>query len=220
MICDRSFDADGSLLYPSIDSSLAGHLGVSHEYMGGVLGDVMLVNGAPWPRLEVFNTRYRLRILNASNARNLELSLEPSPKDGPVLLQIGSDGGLLEKPVPHRSLPIAPAEKFDIIVDFSQYNIGTSITLRNKQATDNGADIMRFDVVRREKDDSSIPEKLSDFERSDPHDAVTTRLFDFSYGPWTGSSLSRFLCSVAEDPAPRSKEACRHDISSSSHNAP
>ena len=142
----------------------------------------MLVNGAPWPRLEVSNTRYRFRILNASNARNLELSLEPSPKDGPVLLQIGSDGGLLEKPVPHRSLPIAPAERFYIIVDFSQYKIGTSITLRNKQATDNGADIMRFDVVRREKDDSSIPEKLSDFERLDPHDAVTTRLFDFSYG--------------------------------------
>jgi FtsP/CotA-like multicopper oxidase with cupredoxin domain len=54
----------------------------------------MLVNGAPWPRLEVSNTRYRLRILNASNARNLKLSLEPSPKNGPALLQTGSDGGL------------------------------------------------------------------------------------------------------------------------------
>jgi hypothetical protein len=54
----------------------------------------MLANGAPWPRLEISNTRYRLRILNASNARNLKLSLEPSPKNGPALLQIGSDRGL------------------------------------------------------------------------------------------------------------------------------
>jgi spore coat protein A, manganese oxidase len=182
MICDRSFDSDGSFLYPSMDASLVRTPGVSHDYMGGVLGDVMLVNGAPWPRLEVSNTRYRFRILNASNARNLELSLEPSPKDGPALLQIGSDGGLLERPMPHRTLPIAPAERFDIIVDFSQYRIGDKITLKNKQANDSAAEIMRFDVVRQEKDGSSIPAKLCDFERLDPHDAGTTRLFDFSYG--------------------------------------
>jgi spore coat protein A len=182
MICDRSFDADGSFLYPSTDASLARNPGVHHDYMGGVLGDVMLVNGAPWPRLQVANTRYRLRILNASNARNLELTLEPEPKEGPVLLQIGSDGGLLERAVAHRTLPVAPAERFDIIVDFSQYEIGDRITLKNKQVGDSAADIMRFEVVRQEKDDRSIPEKLSDFDRLDPHDAVATRLFDFSYG--------------------------------------
>jgi len=182
MICDRSFDADGSLLYPSIDSSLASPPGVSHDYMGGVLGDVILVNGAPWPRIAVSNTRYRLRILNASNARNLEISLDSAPREGPAFLQIGSDGGLLERAVPHRTLPIAPAERFDVIVDFSQYKMGDRIILRNKQGDDSAAEIMRFDVDGEEKDHSSVPEKLSDFEHLDFHDAATTRLFDFSYG--------------------------------------
>jgi spore coat protein A, manganese oxidase len=182
MICDRSFDADGSLLYPSMDKSLTMHPGVHHDYMGGVLGDVMLCNGAPWPRLEVANTRYRFRILNASNARHLELTLDPKPKEGPVILQIGSDGGLLERAVPHRTLPIAPAERFDVIIDFSRYTVGDTIILRNRQAGGSAAEVMRFDVVRKEKDESFVPETLSDFERLNPSDAVTTRHFDFSYG--------------------------------------
>jgi len=182
MICDRSFDADGSLLYPSTDASLARTPGVRQEYMGGVLGDVMLVNGAPWPRLEVGNTRYRLRILNASNARHLEISVDPNPRNGPPLLQIGSDGGLLERPVALQTLPIAPAERFDIILDLSQYAIGSSVFLTNEKAHDGTAEIMRFDIVRQEKDESSVSDRLSDLERLDIQDAVATRLFDFSYG--------------------------------------
>ena len=77
MICDRSFDRDGSFLYPSLDPSLQDEPGVEDDYMDGVLGDTILVNGAPWPVLEVSNTRYRFRILNASNARRYELALEP-----------------------------------------------------------------------------------------------------------------------------------------------
>src|SRR5918994_4457152 len=78
MICDRSFDNDGSFLYPSLDPSLQGEPGVEDDYMDGVLGDTILVNGAPWPVMEVSNTKYRFRILNASNARRYELALEPS----------------------------------------------------------------------------------------------------------------------------------------------
>src|SRR3954447_657262 len=77
MICDRSFDKDGSFLYPSLDPSLQDKPSVEDDYMDGVLGDTMLVNGAPWPVLEVSNTRYRFRILNASNAHRYELALQP-----------------------------------------------------------------------------------------------------------------------------------------------
>src|SRR5215218_7245045 len=77
MICDRSFDEDGSFLYPSLDPSLQGKPGVEDDYIDGVLGDTILVNGAPWPVLEVSATKYRFRILNASNARRYELALEP-----------------------------------------------------------------------------------------------------------------------------------------------
>jgi spore coat protein A len=75
LLCDRSFGENGELLYPSRDASLRGEPGVEHTYMGGVLGDVVLMNGAPWPRLEVSNTMYRFRIVNASNARRYELVL-------------------------------------------------------------------------------------------------------------------------------------------------
>ena len=69
MICDRSFGEDGSFIYPSLDPTLQTEPGVEENYMDGVLGDTILVNGAPWPYLEVSATRYRFRILNASNAR-------------------------------------------------------------------------------------------------------------------------------------------------------
>jgi spore coat protein A len=181
-ICDRSFNSDGSFLYPSRDASLRDVPGVEHSFMGGVLGDVILVNGLPWPRLEVANVKYRLRILNASNARRYELELSPGTQNSDSFIQIGSDGGLLSSPLIHRTIPIAPAERFDIVVDFSRYPIGSKVTLRNKLSTDATQEIMRFDVIRQEKDDSNIPEKLSEIQFPDLGAAVTTRKFDFSYG--------------------------------------
>ncbi|MFE4646208.1 multicopper oxidase family protein [Streptomyces sp. NPDC056730] len=63
MITDRSFAADGSFRYPSIDPGLLHTPGVSGDYVAGVLGDTMLVNGVPWPVAEVDAVQYRLRIL-------------------------------------------------------------------------------------------------------------------------------------------------------------
>ena len=119
MICDRSFDRDGSFLYPSLDPSLQDKPGVENDYMDGVLGDTILVNGAPWPVLEVSNTKYRFRILNASNARRYELALQPG---NAPFVQVGSDGGLLGAPIPHRTITIAQAERFDVVIDFSKYD--------------------------------------------------------------------------------------------------
>jgi hypothetical protein len=86
MICDRSFEEDGSFRYPALDARLAQVPGVSDEYSSGVLGDVILVNGAPWPVLEVDAARYRLRVLNASNARRYQLALNPAAP----LVQVGT----------------------------------------------------------------------------------------------------------------------------------
>src|SRR5271165_17523 len=177
LICDRSFNADGSFLYPSLDPSLRDQPGVPHEYKGGVLGDVVLVNGAPWPKLEVANTKYRFRVLNASNARRYELALDT----GRPVAQIGSDGGLLAAPLTHRSVRMSPAERFDLIVDFSHYAPGTKITLLNQAGEGTAAQIMQFHVTRTEKDDSAIPTKLSEIAAPNPADAVITRVFDFSY---------------------------------------
>ena len=181
VICDRSFNADGSLAYPSINPTLRDSPGVTHSYMGGVLGDVILVNGAPWPGLSVANTRYRFRVLNASNARRYELALDPAPARSASFLQIGSDGGLLGSPVRRRTIRIAPAERFDLIVDFSAYPPGTAVTLRNLADSGRAGSILRFHVDRKEKDASMIPERLSSFDPIDTRDVVTTREFDFRF---------------------------------------
>ena len=189
LICDRSFGADGSLMYPSLDPTLRERPGVSMEYMGGVLGDVILVNGAPWPRLEVANTRYRFRILNASNARRYELALEPAA--GASFLQIGSDGGLLSAPETHRSIRIASAVRFDVVVDFSRYRVGSQVMLINRAASGPQGQIMRFDVVREERDESSIPQRLSSVRFPDESSAVATRAFNFSYRGMQGWTINK-----------------------------
>ena len=190
LICDRSFDADGSFLYPSLDTSLRGAAGVSMDYMGGVLGDVILVNGAPWPKLQVANTRYRFRILNASNARRYELALDPAP-GGASFVQVGSDGGLLAATVAHRSIQMAPAERFDLIVDFSRYKVGSRVTLLNKAASGAQGQIMRFDVTRDERDESVVPQKLSRVGFPDRANMAATRVFDFSYRGMRGWLINR-----------------------------
>lgn len=187
MIADRSFAADGSFQYPSLDPLLH-RPGVSEPYMNGVLGDVVLVNGAPWPVHEVERLRYRLRLLNASNARLYELELDPQPAGGDAFVQIGGDGGLLERPVRHDSLRIAPAERFDVVVDFSRYQPGTRVRLRNRFGDGSTADVMRFDVgTGSPADDTRVPERLAEFVRLDPHRAAVTRDFHFrgSGSGWT-----------------------------------
>ncbi|GAA1551936.1 multicopper oxidase family protein [Kribbella lupini] len=155
VLADRSFNEDGSFRYPALKDGP----GVESRYMEGVIGDVQLVNGAPWPVLEVDAARYRFRILNAANARRYELAL-----DGPArFVQIGSDGGLLGAPVEHETLVVAPAERFDVVVDFSQYTVGTQVTLTNKLGTGRATQVMRFVVARKAVDDSNVPAKLSSY---------------------------------------------------------
>src|ERR687891_1843029 len=183
MICDRSFARDGSLRYPSLDPSLEGEPGVRAEYMSGVLGDTILVNGVPWPFMEVSNTRYRFRILNASNARRYRLALDPEPSEGLPFVQVGSDGGLLGAPISHRTIPIAPAERFDVVIDFSKYPVGTKVTLRNLLGYGTTSQVMRFHIVRKEKERSAVPERLSDmgeFRALGESNARRTRTFYFA----------------------------------------
>ncbi|MFD6888693.1 multicopper oxidase family protein [Streptomyces sp. NPDC059957] len=187
MITDRSFAADGSFQYPWIDPQL--HTpGVTDAYMNGVLGDVVLVNGAPWPVHETQRLRYRLRFLNASNARPYKLQLDPQPEGGGGFVQVGSDGGLLDAPRRHDTLEIAPGERFDVVIDFSRYRPGTRVRLLNLFGDGSTAQVMRFDIAPGSPvDDTRVPEKLSDVPRLDPSRAVVTRDFHFrgSSDGWT-----------------------------------
>jgi spore coat protein A len=183
MIADRAFAADGSMRYPSRDATLSTVPGVEEPYVAGVLGDVVLVNGAPWPVAEVSATRHRLRLLNASNARRYDLALDPPPPDGPAFTQIGSDQGLLDAPRGHDHLPIAPAERYDVVVDFGRYPVGTEVTLVNRAGTGSTAYVMRFRISRRGTEDSHIPERLSAIEPLNRTQARVTREFSFRGAP-------------------------------------
>ncbi|OBI81372.1 multicopper oxidase family protein [Mycobacterium sp. 1245805.9] len=179
MIADRSFSADGSFQYPTTEGGA-----VADPYMNGVLGDVVLVNGAPWPVLETDPARYRFRVLNASNARRYRLQLDPPPPGGSAFTQIGSDGGLLAAPINHDAVDLAPAERFDLVVDFSRYPAGTRVQLTNALGTQSTSEIMRFDIVGTDRsDDTTIPEKLAEsYAPLERGRAVATRTFLFGQG--------------------------------------
>jgi len=180
MIADRSFDADGSLRYPSLDRSLLHTPGVHEPYGSGVLGDVILVNGVPWPVAEVPAVRHRLRLLNASNARRYRLTLDPP---GP-LVQIGADGGLLEGPIAHEALEIAPAQRFDVVVDFGRYRPGQVVTLRNEFGDDTTTPIMRFRIGGAVPDTSRVPDRLA--PAAPAGTAAVTRDLRFRHGEVNG----------------------------------
>jgi FtsP/CotA-like multicopper oxidase with cupredoxin domain len=193
VITDRTFNEDGSLYYPSIDPTLKREPGVlsstTNGTYSGVFGDTILVNGAPWPRMEVSNTCYRFRILNASNARAYELALDPPPPGGEPFVQVGSDGGLLQAPVSHDRILTSPGERFDVVVDFSRYRVGQEVTLRNLRGEGRTTEVMRFVVARREKEESAVPNGLApELNFPDPDQAEVSRQFQFIAGVFGGMS--------------------------------
>ena len=190
MICDRAFEADGSFSYPSVDPTLLDEPGVEGDYHQGVEGDVILVNGAPWPELEVEASRYRFRILNASNARRYELRLDPPPPAGPAFIQVGSDVGLLAAPQELDTVRLASAERADVVVDFGAYPVGTEVIVRNRLDSGPAGDVMRLRVARNGTDDSAVPARLTDVEVLSRSQAVRRRAFDFRRsGPGAGGPM-------------------------------
>ncbi|MFI6882741.1 multicopper oxidase family protein [Streptosporangium canum] len=187
MIADRAFTADGDLDYPALDPTSRERPGVREPYLAGVLGDVILVNGAPWPVYEADAARYRLRILNASNARHYELEAITDDGRRLDLVQIGADQGLLAAPVTHRLLPIAPAERYDVIIDFSGVQVGSRVRVVNRLGSGRTRDVMAFRVAREATDDSRIPRVLSaDLPTWRRSDAVRVRDFSFRAGRMHG----------------------------------
>lgn len=123
IIQDKMFNTDGSLLF--INEGLTPE--VNPYWSPGFFGDIIVVNGKAWPNLNVERRQYRFRILNGSNSRFYNLSMS----NGMDFIQIGSDGGLLKHPVKMSSLLLAPSERADILVDFSDIEPGTKILLLN-----------------------------------------------------------------------------------------
>ncbi len=146
VIQDRSFNADGSLFYPDNRAFFEGlspeqlqipfwgdeacdglPSDVAPIWQPEFFGNMMVVNGFTWPFLNVEKRRYRFRLLNGCNSRFLILRMDNSMP----FHQIGADGGFLPAPVPLEELLMAPAERADVIVDFTNIPEGTEIVLFN-----------------------------------------------------------------------------------------
>jgi FtsP/CotA-like multicopper oxidase with cupredoxin domain len=166
MLQDRAFTPDGELIY-------------DHHGHHGAEGCVMLVNGAPWPALDVARRKYRFRILNGSNATPLRLALST----GQPMAQIATDGGLLPRPVSLTNIDITMGARVEVVVDFSHCPVGSHVTLQNLRARGPLSRVMRFDVVRTERDDSSVPDVLAEFEPLKPSLATRMRTFVFGGEP-------------------------------------
>lgn len=164
LIQDRDFHEDGTLAYPPA------------PWVGNVQGAVAVVNGTAWPRHSVDRGIYRLRLLNGSQHRLYHLAL-----DGLAFTVLGTDGGLLSKPsVGVRTLPLAPAERVDVLVDFSGAAPGESVRLLNVAPPDPAAppigELMRFDVSHLRAPRPGLPARLDPwFERLDPAHARVQR---------------------------------------------
>jgi len=108
-IYDRQFTTDGQLYYPDSGDP-------EHPWVPEFGGSCVLLNGKIRPYLDVEPRLYRLRVVNVANSSFFSLSLT----NRQPFHQIGSDQGLLAAPVKLTSLLVAPAERADLLIDFSQ----------------------------------------------------------------------------------------------------
>jgi spore coat protein A, manganese oxidase len=123
MLQDRAFNTDGSIHFTQVGDNPDIHPYWDPEYFG----DTIMVNGKTWPNMKVERRQYRFRIVNGSNARFYNLKLS----NGMSFIQIGGDGSYLPAPATITEALIAPAERLDILVDFSNLPAGTKIILQN-----------------------------------------------------------------------------------------
>jgi len=172
LIQDKSFNEDGSLFYPDEPPF---PVPVHPSITPGFVGNTIVVNGKVWPYLNVEPRKYRFRFLNGSNRRGYVISLS---NDEPMT-QIGTDGGFLTAPQKIQFVELLPAERTDIIIDFSKYE-GQEITLVNSDEDfidEYTREIMQFNVCLPLKceDTSEIPERLAVSMDLHSHDAHIER---------------------------------------------
>lgn len=117
MISDKMYTDSGDLV------SITGE-------QNDFVGDIMEVNGQPWPYLQVEPRKYRLRFFNVATSRPMDLHVEQSNGDWLDFQVIASDSGLFGSPVPSNDVTICMGERYEIVVDFSNF-ANQNLTLKN-----------------------------------------------------------------------------------------
>lgn len=157
IVQDRYFDNSGNLSY---DNS---------KMMDGALGNTILVNGTINPYLDVKRVKMRFRLVNGSNARIYTFALSNDDE----FEQIASDGGFLEKPVKMNKLELGPGERAEIVIDFSKYDKGATLSL-----TGGDFNVLKFKVKDDGIDSTEIPNSLTQITQLSQSSAKTVRKFN------------------------------------------
>jgi spore coat protein A len=160
MLCDRLIAQDGSLYYPVSDDPDA-------PWVMQCNGNLVLCNGKVFPFLEVEPRRYRFRLINVANTRFFDLSLSHEQP----FRQIGSDQGLLPAPLERARIELYPAERADVVIDFTGL-AGKSLQLRHESQG-----ILEFRVRERGGAEvAALPATLRAVPRIDPASAAQHRV--------------------------------------------
>jgi spore coat protein A len=160
ILCDRLVAQDGQLYYPVSDDPSA-------PWVMQCLGNLTLCNGKIFPYFEVEPRRYRFRLINVANTSFFDLSLSHDR----AFQQVGSDQGLLSAPLERDRIELYPAERADVVVDFSSL-AGQTVQLRHQ-----AQGIVEFRVRNKGgRDTSVLPASLRAVPRIDPGGAVRERV--------------------------------------------
>lgn len=181
--------------------------------------DTILVNGGLYPVCNVSPKRVRFRMLNAAQARFFHMNLykedpanpgEPllsSP--GPIMYQVGTEGGFLTTTVAHTNttpipldpadpsgntaiptgpfnLLLAPAERADVIIDFNGVPAGTSFILYSDAPAPFPGGDSRNDYFTGQADQTAIGGAPTTAQGFGPN---TRTMMKFVVGAGTGDSM-------------------------------
>ncbi len=189
--------------------------------LDGFLGDHAVVNGAVTPYMNVLRRKYRFRTVVNGPSRIFTFKTCEVAGDGKECLNdnsaadfvvLGNDGNLLEAPIPMDVITISPAERYDYIIDFSQFQNGDRINLMNiadqtsgkgrtgvfaPMDSDHAMKVMQFRVVGPPRPDPSrIPTTMREKPTIPESEIVCERtfVFDNQAGGWTiNGQLFNFL---------------------------
>jgi spore coat protein A len=133
-IQDRMFTTGGQLFYPATPSYWKKGM-PNPSVLLAEFGDTILVDGKAWPVMDVEPRMYRFRLLDGSDARfyDLHFSIQDpnsNQSSDQKFFQIGTDDGLLKKPVPLRDVLVAPGERADVVINFAKL-AGKTIIVTN-----------------------------------------------------------------------------------------
>ncbi len=205
MLHDVLFDQNGQCVWDYVGAHPAtggaGYAPNATYTVNGMIGDRFTVNRIIQPYFQVERRKYRLRLLNGGPSRFYSLAFTKDGKTPEQVHVISSEGNLLPYPIKTDDyFDLWPANRTDVIVDFSKYNDGDKIYLTNRlEERDDGAGdtgryldptnlIMRFDVTGGlVVDPSRIPEFMRPLPKIDLSEVKRERTFVFDYtnGMWT-----------------------------------